>query len=140
VSITLVKPEWTALGRVHVARVVVYHNKPELRRSVAEALHERGAIAYHAGDARRAWLAINALRPDVVVTDYPAYLSTGFDGRITLTDLIRSTPGFERVAILNLSYSRSDDEESGMCSLPPSAQTADIVSAVLVLASHASGC
>ena len=117
-------------------RVVVFHYSPAVRSAVSEALRAAGAVAYAAEDTAQAWEAINSLKPDVVVTDFPAFMPPEPGGAPTLTEAIRSHPELDGIAVLNLrgSYSTELGEYASSAgvtaSLPASAPLDEIVSRV----------
>lgn len=83
-------------------KVIVFHYEEGLRERLGEALRRAGYVAYTAPDVTRAWEAVLALKPDVVVTDFPAYLPSHESFYRTLTEAIRSSPEMQHVVIVNL--------------------------------------
>ena len=93
-----------------MARVVLFHYNRRVRERVADALRKAGCLVYAAEDTARAWDAAVVLKPDVVVTDFPALLEKNNTHSLTtLTEAIRSHPELKHTAILNLSGETAPD-------------------------------
>jgi CheY-like chemotaxis protein len=118
-----------------VNKVIVFHNDEALRAELVEAFQHAGCDVYNAADTGQAWRTALAIKPNVVIVDYPSYVDDVRHGRSTLTEAIRAEPGLRGVAIVNIA-TRADTEvqmnaaTAGVTlSLPRSVPAAGVVAA-----------
>jgi CheY-like chemotaxis protein len=83
-------------------KIVVYQYNERRREEAADALRSAGYAAYAARTPEAAYEAVRTLRPDIVLTDFPALLLTREGQRHTLTEAIRANDELAHVTVLNL--------------------------------------
>jgi len=83
-------------------RIVLFHYNRMLREQTAELLRQRGCLAYAAASPEDAWRAARTLKPDVVVTDFPALVETMVQPRMTLSEAVKTDPDLKHVRVLSV--------------------------------------
>jgi CheY-like chemotaxis protein len=84
------------------ARIIIFQYNTNMRVDAATVLREAGYTVYAATSPERALEAAQTFRPNLIITDFPALVSTGVAGETTLTEAIRATPHLKDVLILNV--------------------------------------
>lgn len=83
-----------------MAVVVLFQHIAGARQAAAEALLQAGHSVIVAREPDEAWSIVQAVTPDLVITNFPAFLNSG--AGITLTEAIRASQGFWEIPILDL--------------------------------------
>ena len=89
-----------------MSTIVIFHHVADSRRTAADALAQAGHEVHVANAPDAAWEAVQSCHPDLVITNFPAFLTDAAAAAPTLTEAIRLSREFDDLPVLNLrSYS-----------------------------------
>lgn len=86
-------------------KIVIYQHDDAIRGIAAIALREAGFCVYAAETATKALSAALALKPDLIITDFPALLGPSDLPHATLSEAIRAHPELSSTRLINLATS-----------------------------------